>query len=86
MKYKIIVSPFIRFMGAITKKMIAKFTLGQNLKWNAAFRPASTGLYHALVVACGLTQIPSAPLIYNQFLPLVSVSSHRPPPMRDQDL
>ena len=27
------------------------------MKWNATFRPASTGLDHALMVDCGLTQM-----------------------------
>ena len=31
-------------------------SVGQSLKQNEMFRPASTGLDYALVVACGLTQ------------------------------
>ena len=63
-------------VNASKNKNDCKITLEQSLKRNATFRPASTGLDHALVVASG----------YNQILPPVSGSSHRQLPMRGQDL
>ena len=37
-------------------KIMVKINLERSLKRNATFRPASTGLDHVLLVACGLTQ------------------------------
>ena len=69
-------------------KIYSKFTyFGAVFETSATFWPASTGLDHELVVACGLTQIPKEGSGCRWGGgQSVSGSSHRLPSMHDQDL